>query len=260
MINRTLLFTLFLCSPTISLLAAESNVKLDPVNIDLSDTASLRRGAITFVNYCLSCHSARYMRYNRVGTDLDIPEETIKQNFLFAGDKVGDLMKAVMPADDAKEWFGIAPPDLTLIGRRTDPEWIYTYLRGFYPDDNSPSGWNNVIFENVAMPHVLYEWQGHQKPVYREEIEITVIEDADGNTEAVETVHEVFDHFEVVQPGSKSVEEFDNDIRDLVNFFVYLGEPVKLHRHRIGRNIELFLLLLLISAVLLKREYWKDVN
>ena len=260
MIKKSLLYVLLLCSPTFSLLAAESNVKLDSVNIDLSDTASLRRGAITFVNYCLSCHSARYMRYNRVGSDLGIPEETIKRDFLFAADKVGDLMQAVMPADDAKEWFGIAPPDLTLIGRRADPEWIYTYLRGFYPDDNSPSGWNNVVYENVAMPHVLYEWQGHQEPVYRQEIEESVIEDADGNREVVETVHNIFDHFEVVQAGSKSVEEYDNDIRDLVNFFVYMGEPVKLNRYRIGRNIEFFLLLLLISAVLLKKEYWKDVD
>ena len=260
MIKRHLVYFILCCAPAVASLAAESNVKLDSVSIDLSDTASLRRGAITFVNYCLSCHSARYMRYNRVGVDLEIPEETIKQDFLFAADKVGDLMRAVMPADDAKEWFGIAPPDLTLIGRRADPEWIYTFLRGFYPDENSPSGWNNIVVENVAMPHVLYEWQGHQEPVYRVETDNTVIKNADGSTAVIETVHEVFDHFELVRAGSKSIEEYDNDIRDLVNFFVYLGEPVKLHRYRIGRNIELFLVLLLISAMLLKREYWKDVG
>src|SRR5690606_18934662 len=139
-------------------------VECDPVRIDLGDRPSLQRGARIFVNYCLSCHSASYMRYERMGRDLGISEELVRENLLFAAEQVGDLMQAVMSTEDATDWFGTAPPDLSLVTRYRDPEWVYTFLRGFYRDDDSPSGWNNVVFPNVAMTHVLFEWQGEQRP------------------------------------------------------------------------------------------------
>lgn len=224
-------------------LASSSHAKLDPVKIDLGDQASLQNGARIFVNYCLSCHSAGYMRYNRMGQDLGISEELVKENLLFAADKVGDLMKAVMPKEDAQKWFGIAPPDLTLIARSRKPEWVYTYMRSFYRDDKSPSGWNNIVFPHVAMPHVLYEWQGRQRAVFK-----------NGNGVPV------FEKFELERPGTMSKEKYDEAMRDLTNFLVYLGEPAKLERYRIGVFVILFLLVFLVFAYLLKKEYWKDVH
>jgi ubiquinol-cytochrome c reductase cytochrome c1 subunit len=142
---KKLLILLVLVLPVSAFASSGHGPKLDPVNIDLNDTASLQRGARIFVNYCLSCHSASYMRYNRMGHDLGISEELVKENLLFAADKVGDLMKAVMPPDDAKLWFGVAPPDLSLIARARKPAWLYTYLRSFYRDPKSPSGWNTCV-------------------------------------------------------------------------------------------------------------------
>lgn len=218
-------------------------VKCDAVKVDLNDQPSLQRGARIFVNYCLSCHSAAYMRYNRMGHDLGISDELVKENLLFAADRVGDLMKAVMPAEDAKVWFGTAPPDLTLVARSRTPEWVYTYIRSFYRDPKSHSGWNNAVFPHVAMPHVLYEWQGSQRAVYK----------------TVDKV-EVFDRFELDKPGSMKPEEYDAAMRDLTNFFVYLGEPAKLVRYELGVYVILFLLVFLVVAYLLKKEYWKDVH
>ncbi|TAM44673.1 MAG: cytochrome c1 [Gammaproteobacteria bacterium] len=217
--------------------------KLDPVNIDLGDKASLQRGARIFVNYCLSCHSAGYMRYNRMGHDLGISDELVKENLLFAADKVGDLMKAVMPAEDAKKWFGTAPPDLTLVARNRGPKWTYTYMRSFYRDDKSPSGWNNIVFPHVAMPHVLYEWQGNQRAVFKTENGVPT-----------------FEKLELERKGSMTPEQYNEAMRDLTNFLVYLGEPAKLERYRIGVFTILFLLVFLVFAYLLKKEYWKDVH
>lgn len=214
-------------------------VECDSVKIDLSDKPSLQRGARIFVNYCLSCHSAGYMRYNRMGRDLGISDELVEENLLFAADKVGDLMKAVMRKEDAKLWFGTAPPDLTLVTRWRDPRWVYTYLRGFYRDQKSPSGWNNVVFRNVAMPNALYEWQGEQQ---------AVIENGE------------FVRFEPAKPGSKTPKQFDQDMRDLTNFLVYLGEPAKLVRYHIGIYVLIFLAVFSFVAYLLKKEYWKDVH
>ncbi len=218
-------------------------VECDPVKTDLNDQASLQRGARIFVNYCLSCHSAGYMRYNRMGQDLGISEELVKENLLFATDKVGDLMKAVMPAEDAKKAFGTVPPDLTLIARARKPAWVYTYMRSFYRDDKSLSGWNNTVFPHVAMPHVLYEWQGTQRAVFK----------------TVDGVP-VFEKFEFGRPGTMGREKYDAAMRDLTNFLVYLGEPAKLERYKIGVFVILFLLVFLVFAYLLKKEYWKDIH
>jgi ubiquinol-cytochrome c reductase cytochrome c1 subunit len=231
-------------APALAQASGGEHVKLDQVSIDLGDKASLQNGARIFVNYCLGCHSASYMRYNRMAHDLDIPEETVAENMLFAADKIGDLMKAVMPAKDAKKWFGTAPPDLTLVARSRGPEWIYTYLRSFYQDEKSPSGWNNVVFPHVAMPHVLYEWQGPQKAVF------------ETDDEGVEQ----FVKFEQVKPGTMEPKEFDRNMRDLTNFFVYLGEPAKLVRYGIGWWVLAFLAVFFVLAYALKKEFWKDVH
>jgi ubiquinol-cytochrome c reductase cytochrome c1 subunit len=228
--------------------ASSEGVALDHVKVDLSNRDSLQRGARIFVNYCLSCHSASYMRYNRMGHDLGISDELVKENLLFAADKVGDLMKAVMPRDDAKIWFGAAPPDLSLVARSRGPEWFYTYMRSFYRDPKSPTGWNNRVLQNVSMPHVLFEWQGEQRAVFE------TVKDEHGGE------HEVAKGFEIQNAGTMTREEYDRAMRDLTNFMVYLGEPAKLVRKGIGVWTILFLIVFTIVAYLMKKEYWKDVH
>jgi ubiquinol-cytochrome c reductase cytochrome c1 subunit len=237
---------LFLLLTVVSMpvFASGGSLHLDDVDIDMSDTASLQRGAGLFVNYCLSCHSAAYMRYQRMSEDLQIPKEVVEDNMMFTADRIGGLMKSTMPADDAKKWFGKAPPDLSLIARSRGPEWIYTYMRSFYLDDNSPSGWNNVLFEKVAMPHVLYNLQGARHAVFKKD----------------EHGVEVFDHFEMVKPGSMNEDEFDSAVRDLTNFMVYLAEPARMVRYKLGVYVLIFLAIFLVFAYLLKKEYWKDVH
>ncbi len=245
--------------PAVTLASGGEGPPLDTVKIDLGDQPSLQRGARIFVNYCLSCHSAAYMRYNRMGHDLGISEELVKENLLFAADKVGDLMKAVMPAEDAKAAFATLPPDLTLVTRGRSPEWFYTYMRSFYQDDKSVSGWNNRVFPHVAMPHVLYEWQGHQQPIYKTVKVVTHVE-KDGKQVEKIIDEEKFDHFELVKPGSMTSADYDSAMRDLTNFMVYMGEPAKLERPRIGIYVLLFLAVFLVVAYMLKKEYWKDVH
>ncbi|MCZ6732236.1 MAG: cytochrome c1, partial [Gammaproteobacteria bacterium] len=198
---RRLCLSLFLvaASTVASAAALPPGVKPPPLEIDLGDQESLQRGARTFINYCLSCHSAAYMRYNRMGKDLGIDEELVRDNLLFAADKVGDLMKAVMPPEDAKVWFGTAPPDLTLVARFRGPEWLYLYMTGFHREGGR---WDNIVFPDVAMPHVLYEWQGEQRAVFK----------------TMEDGSKQFDRFELVRPGSMKKEEYDAAMRDLVNF------------------------------------------
>ncbi len=235
-------------------------IKLDRAKISLNDTASLQRGAHIFVNYCLSCHSARYMRYNRMGQDLGISDELLKKFMLFAADKVGDLMIAVMPDKDAKDWFGAVPPDLTLVARSRGPDWIYTYLRSFYRDNKSGSGWNNTLFKNVSMPHVLYEWQGHQRPVFRTVKRSVIEKDRDGKKIKRSVDVKVFDRFELDRPGTMDKKQFDAAMLDLTNFLVYLGDPAKLVRYKIGIYVLIFLAVFLFFAYLLKKNYWKDVE
>ncbi|KAA3632114.1 MAG: cytochrome c1 [Proteobacteria bacterium] len=224
--------------------AGGNGVHFDEANVDLSDNASLQRGARLFVNYCLSCHSASYMRYNRMGEDLGISEEIVERDMMFAGDKIGDLMITTMPREDAKEWFGVAPPDLSTMARARGPNYLYTYMRSFYLDESTPSGWNNVVFPNVAMPHATYELQGNQRAVFAT--------DADGN--------EQFERFEQVKAGKMTPEEYDAAMRDLTNFMVYLAEPAKLVRYKIGFWVTMFLLIMIGLSYALKKEYWRDVH
>ena len=239
---------------------------VDKANYNMRDMTSLQNGAKLFVNYCLSCHSAEYSRYNRVAEDLGIPEALLKENLMFTTEKVGDLMKTTMPAEDAKEWFGITPPDLTLVSRVRKPDWVYTYLRAFYQDDNSPSGWNNSLFENVAMPHSMYELQGVQRLVGKidpdhsaSSIDAHAAEgDVNSENGSLKVVGDA--QFELVHAGKMTPEEFDSAMLDLTAFLVYLAEPAQLKRHRIGVFTLAFMIILMGLCYLLKKEYWRDVH
>jgi len=225
---------------------ANEGLRLDPAPIVINDQASLQRGVKVFVNYCLNCHSASSMRYNRL-KDIGLTDDQIKGNLMFAGEKVGDTMTVAMDKKEAKKWLGAAPPDLSVIARARGADWLYTYLRGFYRDDTRPTGWNNVAFDKVGMPHVLNELQGEQ----RLKLEETV--DAHGNK--VESYKLVLE-----KPGKMSPAEYDATVADLVNYLVFMGEPVKHTRMTLGLLVLLFLGLMLIPAYYLKKEFWKDVH
>ena len=215
---------------------------------DLSNQQSLQRGAKLFVNYCLSCHSAAFMRYNRLGRDLGIPEDVLKSNLMFGTDKTGETMTIAMSPQEGELWFGVAPPDLSVTARARGASWLYTYFMTFYRDPARPTGVNNLAFKDVAMPHVLWELQGWQRPVYSEE--------AGTGAGAMQTI----DHLELESPGLLDQDGYRHAVQDLVNFLVYLGEPIKLKRHAIGGWVMAYLLVLLGIVYLLKREFWKDVH
>ncbi len=237
---------LLMVTPALSL-AAEGGIHLEKANIDPENQQSLQRGARLFVNYCLSCHPAAMMRYERMGKDLGIDEKLVAENLMFNGGRVGELMTVATNPEDAKEWFGTAPPDLSVIARSRGVDWLYTYLHSFYLDPSRITGVNNLVFPDVGMPDVLWELQGWQKPV------ITTVKDADGTERKIIKL-------ELVQPGKLSPKEFDRAVRDLVNFMAYMGEPAKQERQQLGVKVILFLLVFLVVAYLLKKEYWKDVH
>jgi ubiquinol-cytochrome c reductase cytochrome c1 subunit len=221
----------------------------------ITDVAALQHGAKLFVNYCLNCHSAAYMRYNRL-VDIGLTEAQIKQNLLFAGDKVGELMTVSLAAKDAKEWFGAQPPDLTVIARSragengSGADYLYTYMRGFYRDETRPTGWNNLVFPAVGMPHVLWQLQGEQRPIYEEEKDLH---------DPTKTVHH-FKGFELTKPGTLSKADYDIAIADLVAYLQWMGEPAQNQRVRLGVWVLLFLSIFTLIAWRLNAAYWKDVK
>lgn len=227
--------------------ATGTEVKLDRAPVNINDHESLQRGARVFVNYCLSCHSAGYMRYIRM-TDIGLTEAQIKDNLLFAADKPGETMTVAMRAADAKAWFGAPPPDLTVITRSRGADWVYTYLRTFYRDDTRPTGWNNLVFDKVGMPHVMHELQGHLVPVVRQ------VTGEDGKP------HQVIDRLTLAKPGKMTLTEYDALVADLVNYLTWMGEPAKAQRMRTGVAVILFLSLFFVVAFYLKREFWRDVH
>jgi ubiquinol-cytochrome c reductase cytochrome c1 subunit len=227
--------------------AAGPAVALDRAPINLNDDASLQRGARVFVNYCLNCHSAGYMRYSRM-EDIGLNEAQIKDNLLFASDKPGELMRIAMRVDEAKEWFGAAPPDLSVITRSRGSDWVYTYLRGFYRDDSRATGWNNTVFANVGMPHAMHDLQGQLAPVYRVE------------TDAAGVEHAVIERMQLVKPGSLTLAEYDALVGDLVNYMTWMGEPARTQRMNLGLAVLLFLGVFYVIAFYLKKEFWKDVH
>ena len=243
---KKLLVTLFLVAlAPRAALAAEEGYRLDRAPIDPHDLLSLQAGARTFANYCLNCHGAEYMRYNRL-TDIGLSVSQIEDNLMFAADKVGDTMKVALPAKEGKKWFGVAPPDLTVVARARGADWLYTYLRTFYRDPKTLSGWNNAVFPNVAMPHVLWTLQGQRA------LDVTRSEE-DG--------HETTEYkWRQLTPGLQNQVQYDTTVRDLVNYLVYMGEPAATERKRIGIVVLFALGILFIFAYLMKKEYWKDVH
>ena len=232
---------------------ASSGVHLDNAPIDISDKDSLRRGAKAFADYCYSCHAASFMRFNRIAKDLEMEEQEVREMMIHtrgkkgAPSKIGDLMKVSMTDDYAKSAFGTAVPDLSLAARARGADWVYTYLRSFYVDPYRPTGFNNTVFADVGMPHVLWSLQGLQEAKYK-----TVLH---GDVEVEE-----LDGFEQLQAGSLSSDDYDLFIADLTNFMVYIAEPVQLERRSLGWKVLLFLLVLFGFAYALKKEYWKDVH
>lgn len=231
--------------------AAGEHVHLDHAPINTGDSASLQRGAKLFVNYCLNCHSANYMRYNRLA-DIGLNDKEILENLVFSGGKVGDLMKNTMDPAESKVWFGAAPPDLTVIARSRASEagsgadWLYTYLRTFYRDASRPTGWNNTTFPNVGMPHVLWELQGEQ------ELKPAQVR-ADGYMATVEKPV-------LAKPGKLNALEYDRAVADLVNYLVFMGEPAAKTRKNMGLIALAFLSVLIVLVYAMKKEFWKDVH
>lgn len=244
------LFAALLLAPALAL-AAGGDVKLDRAPINEDDHASLQRGARHFVNYCLNCHSAGYMRYNRL-QDIGLTEQQIRDNLVFTGAKVGDLMKIAMDPKDAAVWFGAAPPDLSVIARSrashagSGADWLYSYLRSFYRDAERPTGWNNTVFPNVGMPHALWELQGEQVLAERKV-------QGEGYMKAEMAL-------KLDKPGKLTPAEYDQMVADLVNYMVFMGEPMRSDRKTIGMFVLLALGLLFILTYALKKEYWKDVH
>jgi ubiquinol-cytochrome c reductase cytochrome c1 subunit len=227
---------------------ASSGAHLDKANIKLEDSGAIKRGAKLFVQYCLNCHSASLMRYSRIAADMGMTDEEITEQFITTGAKVGDTMTITMEPADAKQWFGTAVPDLSVISRARGDDWLYTYLRSFYRDESRPWGVNNAVFKDVGMPHVLWELQGLQ------EAQRTTIVNEEGMEQ------EVISGFKLIEPGKLSPQEYDAAILDLVSFLAYLGEPSKLQRQALGKWVLLFLAGFLVIVYLLKKEYWKDIH
>jgi ubiquinol-cytochrome c reductase cytochrome c1 subunit len=225
--------------------AAEEGYRLDRAPIDPTDLVSLQAGARTFANYCLNCHGAEYMRYNRL-TDIGLTEDQIRDNLMFASDKVGDTMKVALKPEQGKKWFGVAPPDLSVVARARGADWLYTYLRTFYRDPRTATGWNNAVFPNVAMPNVLWTLQGERA--------LDIVKGEEDGHEKTEY------EWRQLTPGLQNQVEYDTTVRDLVNYLVYMSEPAAVERKRIGIVVLFALGLLFVFAYLLKKEYWKDVK
>lgn len=230
-----------------------ANPLIHQSDANVGDQESLQRGAKYFMNYCMSCHSIKYMRYARMAEDLGLTEAEVMGSLNFTGIKFGETMTVAMQPADGNVWFGKAAPDLSLVSRvRGGPDWIYSYLKSFYVDPKRPLGWNNMVFPGASMPHVLWELQGTQAAVF----ETQKVHGADGK----ETEAQVFSHFEPITAGKLNGKEFDQVARDISAFLEYVGEPAALKREAIGWIVVLFLALFTFIAWLLKTEYWSDVH
>jgi ubiquinol-cytochrome c reductase cytochrome c1 subunit len=237
--KKLLLVALF---APLAAIASEAGYPLDRAPHDPRDLVSLQSGARTFVNYCLGCHSAQYVRYQSL-TAIGLTEAQIREHLMFTADKIGEPMKGPMSVKEGKQWFGVAPPDLSVIARSRGADWLYTYLRTFYRDPKTTNGWNNAVFPNAAMPHALWMLQGERR-----------LEVASGE-------HGHVDYkWSELSKGAQSVTEYDATVRDLVNFLVYVGEPHAASRKAIGVATLFVLGVLFVLAYLLKKEYWKDVH
>ena len=249
-----LLCTAGLLGATASLAAGGGDVKWDKAPVDVSNLPSLQNGVKLFANYCLNCHSAAFMRYNRL-TDIGLTEQQIKDNLMFTDKKIGDTMEVAMTAKQGKAWFGTTPPDLTLIARSragaggSGADYLYTYMRTFYRDSGPATGWNNLVFPSVAMPNVLWELQGERKPVFH-----TVKEGSGPATEVFTG------KWEQVSPGTMDPAVFDQNVGDLVNYMQWMAEPAQKTRKPIGIFVLAYLAIFGLIAWKLNRAYWKDVK
>ncbi|SDI41712.1 ubiquinol-cytochrome c reductase cytochrome c1 subunit [Ferrimonas sediminum] len=230
---KKVIAVLMACLPALVFAAGGNNEHVVSANIDLTDKASLKRGAQAFMDNCSGCHSLQYQRYQRIADDLEMTEEEVS-NLILSDVKVGEQIKSAMSSDNGATWFGAPPPDLTLEARLKSPDWIYSYLKSFYVDESRPFGVNNLVFPAVGMPHVLEGLQG--TPVLQE----------DGTI--------------VASGGQMNAEEYDQYVLDITNFLTYTGEPVKLERERIGKWVLAFLAFFFVIAFFLKKEYWRDVH
>ena len=250
---KKLIFGLFMVILPALGLAAGGDVPLDHIKTDHTDKASLRRGVAMFTNYCMGCHSMEYARYKRVADDLEIPADLYTENLIFTGANIGELMKNAMNKDMAADWFGAAPPDLTLETRLRGESWVYTYLRGFYKDDSRPLGVNNVVYANVGMPHVLVELQG-----------LCAVKPNVGVKASVEPLSGNINNANIcpsyATKGSMQAGEFDSAMYDLTNFMSYMADPIKVERERLGVFVLIFVAIFFVFAYLLNREYWKDIH
>ena len=229
-------------------IAAGSGVALEPAEIDPDNVASLQRGARNFMNYCSGCHGAQYVRYNTIGKALDLTEEQLIDNLMFNADKTFETIQSSMPSNDAKRWYGVAPPDLSLAARSKGVDYIYNFLRGFYIEEQSPTGVNNLVLEGTSMPHVLWELQGYQTAKFSSH------SNEDGS------VTKSFEGFEAMNAGAMDAEDYDEFVRDTVNFLAYISEPIRSDRRKLGVWVLMFLIFFYIVASMLKKQIWKDVK
>lgn len=244
---KKILCVLFLSVLPALAFGQDEGVALQQARVDVSNTASVQRGAKYFVNYCMGCHSAQYVRYNRVGQDLGLTDTQVESYLMPAGGKISDTMVSAMP-DDAEKWFGRQPPDLSLEVRNRGADWIYTYLKSFYLDGKTSTGVNNTVLPNVAMPDVLWSMQGTQQAVFK------TVKNADGSTQ------QVFDHFEQVTPGRMTPAQYDKMVHDITNFLAYISEPTQLKARSLGLKVIGFLIVFFLFAFMLKRDIWKKVH
>ncbi|MFC3283596.1 cytochrome c1 [Litchfieldella rifensis] len=255
--RKQLFALLFTLVPMTGFAAGGESVHLDEMTPDLSDKASLQNGMKLFTNYCMGCHSLDYQRFARAAEDLGMPQDLVEENLIFSSDLAfNDQMRNAMAEGDAEGWFGAAPPDLTLEARLRGPDWIYTYLRGFYKDPERPWGVNNTVFPLVGMPNVLEPLQGVQEMVCAETDKPVPGHEPDPLTGKYQSCEVL----QVTEPGKMEVDEFDAAVYDLTNFLAYVGEPSKLQARALGPGVLIFIVIFGILAYLLKREYWRDIH
>jgi ubiquinol-cytochrome c reductase cytochrome c1 subunit len=228
--------------------ASGSGAEMASADIDPDNINSLQRGAANFMNYCSGCHSAQYVRYKTIGNDLDLSEEDLINNLMFNAEKTFETIQASMPADDAARWYGTAPPDLSLMARAKGADHVYNFLKGFYLDSESPTGVDNLQLPGTSMPHVLWELQGYQAAHFTDH------NNEDGS------VTTTFEGFEQMTAGKMDSEDYDEFVRDTVNFLAYIAEPIRSDRRKLGVWVLMFLAFFLILSRMLKKQIWKDVN
>ena len=230
-----------------ALAAGGADIPMDKAEIEPGNINSLQRGARNFMNYCSGCHGAQYVRYNTIGKDLQLSEDQLIENLMFNAEKTFETIRSSMSVEDGARWYGVSPPDLSLIARSKGADYIYNFLRGFYIEPGSPTGVNNLVQAGSSMPHVLWELQGYQEAIFSEHTE-----------DGVTTLH--FENFQQLTTGALDAEDYDEFVRDTVNFLAYIAEPIRSERRKLGTWVIIYLLVFLIIARMLKKQIWKDVT